>query len=409
MPHRFRLSLTHYILLGLILGALLGILTPGFASHLGILAQIFLRLIEMLIVPLVFASLVTSIANRSHRGPMYRLAIGSAVFFVVATVLAGVMGLAAANLIKPGTGGISVGGPVNSASAALPAPAASFIETLIPTSVVQVMFSNNLLGLVFFTVLFALAVRASGSAGEPVHRGCSSLATIMYRLTGYVMWAAPLGVLGGMASTVSHSGLKGLIPFLDLVMTSYVSLALFIFILFILVRLTARFPLLPFVKSLSDVWLLAFSTASSAAVLPVAMERLEEWGASRRVTSLVLPLGYSFNLTGPTLYLPLVTIFWAQINGITLTWGDQLVLLGYILIVTRGIPTVPRGLFFVWGAVLARLHLPPEGVIIMLGIDPLIDMARTLVNVISNCLAVGAIDRWALDRSKEAGGDLASS
>jgi proton glutamate symport protein len=408
MRFRLRPSLTHCILLGLIAGTFFGVLAPRFASHLAILAQIFLRLIEMLIVPLVFSSLVMSIANRSARGSMQRVAIGSMAFFIVATVLAAVMGLGAAHAINPRLDAVPLTESAKSSFQPPPAATSSFLENLVPMSIIQVMFSNNLLGLVFFTVLFALALRASGSAGDPVYRGCSSLATVMFRLTGYVMWAAPFGVLGGIASTVSRFGLRGLIPYSSLLLVSYLSLGLFLVVLFIAVRLTAQVHLPSFVKSLSDVWLLAFSTASSAAVLPAAMEHLEEWGASRRVTSFVLPLGYSFNLTGPSLYLPLLTLFWAQINQISLSWHDQLFMLGYVLIVTRGIPTVPRGLFFVWGSVLAQFHLPPEGIIIMLGIDPLIDMARTLVNVVGNCLAVAAIDRWSNGAHQNRDENLAS-
>jgi proton glutamate symport protein len=386
-------SLTQCILICLLLGVGLGIFAPGTASRLAILSHIFLRLVQMLIVPLVFATLVVGIGRSDPQGSMRKLAVGSILFFLGGTLLAGVIGLLAGNLLNPGLRSDIAGGVAASPMVLSSAAPASFIDTLIPESIVQVMFSNNVLGLVFFTILFALALRSAGAAGDPVYTACVSLAGVMYRLTGYVMWTAPLGVLGAMAVTVSRTGIDGLRPYVMLLLTSYLAFGIFVVLYFAGTAVVARIPLGSFLKSLSDVWLLAYSTASSSAVLPLAMERLEEWGASRRVVSLVLPLGYSFNLTGPSLYVPLATVFWAQINGITLSWTEQCMMLGYVLVVTRGLPTIPRALFLVWGGVLAQFHLPPEGVVIMLGIDPLIDMARTVVNIGGNCLAVAAMDR----------------
>ena len=257
----------------------------------------------------------------------------------------------------------------------------------------QAASSNNLLGVVFFSVLFGLGLRATAPRSELLISACSGLAAVMIRITHWIMWTAPFGVMGAAASLVSGAGIEGLGPFLNLLVVSYLTLAVFIIFLLIATSLLARFPLIPFLRSLVDVFVLAFSTASSTAVLPLAFERLEQWGASRRTVSFVLPLGYSFNLSGTSVYLPLVTLFWVQLNGLSLSWADQIWMLGSVLILVRGIPTVPRGFFFVWGALLAQFNLPLEGAMIVLGIDPLIDMARTVVNVAGNCLAVAVVDR----------------
>ena len=277
----------------------------------------------------------------------------------------------------------------------------SFVETLIPTSIFQAFHANNLMALVLFTVAFGLALRSVAPRGDFILKGCEALSAIMFRLTEYVMWVAPLGVLGAMAATVSRTGFEGLKPFLALLFTAYLAELAFVLVFFTATAVIFRFSIIKFMRKMSDALILAYSTASGAAALPAAMERLEEWGASRRVVSFVLPLGYSFNLTGIALYLPMVTIFWAQFNGVALSFYDQAVLLAYVLIVIRGLPPVPRAFFLVWAALLARFDLPPEGLVILLAVDPLIDMARTIVNVGGNCLAVAALDRWEKDSEEK--------
>lgn len=387
-------TLTRVILLALVLGILVGVSMPALAAELEILSRLFIRLLQLIVVPLVFSVLVVGIAGADRDASLRRITVVAVLFFVGATLLASLIGLTSGNWVEPGRAELERTVPAAPAEPVAPQAGETFLETLVPTSLIQAMARNNLLGLVFFTVPFALAVGALGSRARVVLDLCRALAEVMFELTRYVMWLAPLAVLGGMASTVGRSGFDGLRPFLALLLTAHAALIAFAVVLLVVVALIVRFSVRSFLRSLTDVFLLAYSTASSSAVLPLALERLEAWGVSRRVASFVMPLGYSFNLTGTAVYLPLVTLFWAQYNGIDLPWADQLLMLALILLIIRGIPTVPRGLFLVWGAILARLNLPPEGVVLLLGVDPLIDMARTAVNVGGNCLAVVVSDHW---------------
>lgn len=394
MTPRARLSLSHWIWLGLIAGIVCGMVAPRVASASAILAQTFVRLLQMLVVPLVVSSLLVGIGGRRDRSSLGRLLALTLVYFVIVTSVAGVMGLAAADGFQPGRVPTLAGAPHAAAPEPATSLAATFIDTLVPASAVQAMAVNNLLGIVFFTVLLSIGVAAVAPRAQAIVDLASAVSAAMIRVTAYVMWIAPIGVFGAAASSVGTFGLEGLRPFLKLLVVAYAALAVFAVLLFVVVSRLARFPLRPFLRALGAPLLLAFSTASGAAALPGAMEGLERWGASERVTSFVLPLGYSFNLAGTALYLPLVTVFWAQMQGVSLSWGQQAAILAYLLLVIRGLPSVPRALFLVWGAALAQFHLPPEGVVVLLGIDPLIDMARTVVNVAGNCLAVAAIDRW---------------
>ena len=390
---RLKLSLTQYILLGLVAGLVIGFALPAVGSALSVLSVIFIRLLQMMVVPLVFSTLVVGVAGAETGGSLKRLALRTIVFFLIGTTIAAVIGILATNIFQPGAGGVATEIAPDSATTQQ-TPQTSFIQTLIPTSIVQAMSGNNLMALVLFTVAFGLALRSVAPKGDLILKACEALAAVMFRLTEYVMWVAPLGVLGATSAVIARTGFEGLGPFLALLFTAYLAEVVFVLVFFTAVSLWFRFSLLKFMKKMGDALILAFTTASGAAALPAAMERLDEWGASRRVTSFVLPLGYSFNLTGIALYLPMVTLFWAQFNGITISFQEQLVLLAYTLIVIRGLPPVPRGFFLIWASLLARFDLPPEGMVILLAVDPLIDMARTFVNVGGNCLAVAALDRW---------------
>jgi proton glutamate symport protein len=397
MPPR-RLSLTSLILAALVLGAVLGTVAPAPAAALAGVSRLFVRLLQMLVAPLVFSTLAAGIAGGAKAGSLKRLVLGALGYFAGATVLAATVGLAAGNLLLPFV-------PVSPPAGVSPAPPApadvpSFADTLIPASVVRAMADNNLLAVVFFTVLFALALRAvDDDTGGPVRRLLDSLAAVMMRLTSGVMWTAPVAVFAASAAVVATTGGPGLRAFLALVVASYAAILGFGLLLLVISSSVGRFGMIAFVRAVGGALLLAFTTASSAAALPGAMEELERWGASRRTISFVLPLGFSFNLTGTAVYLPLATLFWAGLNGIALDWRAQLMLLATVLIVIRGLPPIPRALFLVWGGMLAQLGLPPEGVVIMLGIDPLLDMARTLVNLGGNCLAVATLDRFDDGRS----------
>lgn len=394
---RVRPTITHLTLAALLAGIVFGGIAPSLAQHLGVVSRLFVRLLQMLVAPLVFSTLAAGIGGSAGIVSLRRLATGAVLFFGAATLVASLVGLAAGNLLVPFV-------PIAPPAGIDPAPVAavareSFGEMLIPSSIVRAMADNNLLAVVFFTVLFAMALRTlRDDLGAPLVRLLESVAAVMVRLAGGVMWTAPVAVFAASDAVVATSGWAGLRAFLALVVAAYVALAGFGVLMLLVSSRVGRFGAGAFMRALAGALLLAFSTASSAAALPGAMEELERWGASRRTISFVLPLGYSFNLTGTALYLPLVTLFWARLNGVTLGWGQQAVLLAMVFAVIRGIPPIPRGLFLVWGGLLAQLHLPPEGLVIMLAIDPLLDMARTAVNVEGNCLAVVTLDGLASHR-----------
>ncbi len=395
MATRVRPSLTTLILVALVAGLLVGAVAPGPSAHLAIVSRLFVRLLQMLVAPLVFSTLAAGLASMARAAALRRIAVGALVYFVAATLVAALVGVAAAHALAPL---VPVAPPAGvHAAPPVPADAPSFADTLIPSSIVAAMADNNLLAVVFFTVLFALAVRATGDeAGAPLRRLLDSLAAAMLKLTAGVMWTAPAAVFAASAAVVAGSGGAGLRAFLALLVVGYAAILGFGVVLVAASSVAGRFGAAGFLRALASPLVLAFSTASGAAALPGAMESLERWGASRRLISFVLPLGYSFNLTGTAVYLPLVTLFWARLNGIALGWGDQAMLVATVMVVVRGLPPVPRALFLVWGGMLAQFHLPPEGLVIMLGIDPLLDMARTVVNVGGNCLAVATLAR--LDR-----------
>ena len=392
---RLRPSLTNLTLAALVAGILFGAAAPSWAGHLGILSKLFVRLLQMLVAPLVFSTLAAGIGGSARNVPLKRLAIGAIAYFAAATLVASLIGLVAGNALLPF---IHIAAPAGAAASPVAAAAPeSFAEMLIPSSIVRAMADNNLLAVVFFTVLLAVALRTlRNEESAPLVRLLDSVAAAMVRLAGGLMWTAPVAVFAAAASVVATSAWASLRSFGALLVAGYASLAAFALLMLVASSALGRFRARAFVRAVAGALLLAFSTASSAAALPGAMEELERWGASRRTISFVLPLGYSFNLTGPALYLPLVTLFWARMNGVTLGWGEQLVLLALVFALVRGIPPIPRGLFLVWGGLLAQLHLPPEGLVIMLAIDPLLDMARTFVNVEGNCLAVATLD--SLDR-----------
>jgi len=398
---RPRPTLTTLILLALGAGLVFGAVAPGPSASLAGLARLFVRLLQLIVVPLVFSTLTAGVAGASRTAALKRLALGALAYFLVATFVATALGLATGNLIQawlPATPASPAAEAVQSA-----AEAPSFTDTLVPTSIVGAMASNNLLGVVFFSVIFALALRPlRDGAGAPVMRLVDGLAAVMMQLTTGVMWAAPVAVFAAAAAAVARTGWSGLGAVAVLLVAAYGSLLSFGALLLLVSSRIGGFPVTGFLRATGSAILLAFSTASSAAALPGAMEELERWGAPRRTIGFVLPLGFSFNLTGTALYLPLGILFWAGLNGISLGWSDQVMLGLTTFVLVRGLPPIPRGLFLVLGGMLAEFGLPPEGVVIMLGIDPLLDMARTGINLGGNCLAVATLAR--LDADAPGGG-----
>ena len=393
-----KVSLTTKIFIGLILGVLLGYLKPDWGIAVRPLSLLFLNLIKSIIAPLIFSTLVIGIAGTGDIRQVGRIGLKALVYFEIITTFALVIGLAAVNLTKPGVGVVLPPPKPVAAGAAIPlAPPQTFgelISHLAPASIIKAMAEGDVLQIVVFSVLFALAVTSIGEKARPVVAWCESLADIMFRFTEFVMKFAPIGVGAAMANTVGHSGLGVLKNLGMLVGTLYGALLVLVCFVFVPVALIARVPIRDFINAVKEPATIAFATTSSESALPKAMENMERLGVPRRIVGFVLPTGYSFNLDGTTLYLALASIFVAQAAGVHLTIGQQIVMLLTLMLTSKGVAGVPRASLVILLGTLASFHLPVEGVIVILGVDELMDMARTAVNVVGNCLATVVVARW---------------
>jgi len=386
-------SLTTWILIGLVAGVVFGTVLPGPAKQLGVLGAIFLRLIKSIIAPLLFATLVSGIASTGSIKTMGRIGGKALVYFEIVTTLALFVGLAAVNLVQPGAG---VALPREAAAgAAVTSPGLSeILEHTFPTSIVDAMARGEVLQIVVFSLLFGMACAAIGARARPVLELCDSLTGIMFRFTDYVMWFAPIGVFGAIASTIGEHGLRVLLSLGKLVATLWAAEAFFVVVVLGAVVAVARIPLRRFVQAAREPFLIAFSTASSEAALPLALENMEAFGVPKHIVSFVLPAGYSFNLDGSTLYLALTSIFVAQAAGIHLPLGTQVLMMLTLMLTSKGVAGVPRASLVVLAATAASFGLPKEGVLLIFGVDTLMDMARTSVNMLGNCLAAAVVARW---------------
>lgn len=401
MRSRLRLSQAQWIVVGLLVGVaaggLVARLSPGRAALFHPFAELFLRLIKMIIAPLIFASLVSGVAGAGHARTVGRMGLRALVYFEVITALALVVGLAAVNLARPGVGVTLPAATAPLASQHL----ARWDEVLlhaVPTSIVQAWADNDVLPIVVFALAFALAVGAIGERGKPIVALAESITEAMFKLTQGIMWYAPIGVGAAIAYTVGQGGLGVLWSLLRLLVTLYAALGVFLVGVLLPVALVCRIPLRRFLRAIKQPALIAFSTTSSEAALPRAMEALEELGVPRRIVAFVLPLGYSFNLDGSTLYLSLAALFVAQAAGVTLTLGQQLTMMLTLLLSSKGVAGVPRAALVILAGTLVSYRLPLEGVTLILGVDHLMDMARTTVNVIGNCLATVVVARMEGER-----------
>jgi proton glutamate symport protein len=392
-----RLSLTTKIFIGLILGVLLGYVKPDWGTAVRPLSLLFLNLIKSIIAPLIFSTLVIGIAGTGDIRQVGRIGLKSLVYFEIVTTFALVIGLAAVNLTRPGVGVVlpppkpDVAGTLQ---AAKPQSLGDLVTHLAPASIIKAMADGDVLQIVVFSVMFALAVTSIGEKARPIIVWCESLADIMFRFTEFVMKFAPVGVGAAMANTVGHSGLGVLKNLGMLVGTLYGALIVFVCLVLLPVALLARVPLRDFFNAVKEPATIAFATTSSESALPKAMENMERLGVPRRIVGFVLPTGYSFNLDGTTLYLSLASIFVAQAAGVHLTIGEQVFMMLTLMLTSKGVAGVPRASMVILLGTLASFHLPVEGVIVILGVDELMDMARTAVNVVGNCLATVVIARW---------------
>ena len=391
------LTLTQQIFVGLVLGIIAGAIVdwtnPAYAIYFRPFSQIFLRLIKMIIAPLIFATLVAGIAGAGHFKVVGRMGLRALIYFEVVTTLALVIGLLAVNIARPGVG---VNLPMGQQSE-IAAKAQSWDQILlhvVPESVFDAMARGDVLQIVVFSVFFGIALGMIGEKARPVLAWCESLAETMFKFTNIVMLYAPIGVGAAIAYTVGHGGLGVLYNLAWLVATLYCALAVLILGVFLPIALIFKVPIRKFIRAVKEPAVIAFSTTSSEAALPRAMEVLERLGVPRRIVSFVLPLGYSFNLDGTTLYLSLASIFVAQAAGVELTAGQQITMLLTLMLTSKGVAGVPRASLVILAGTLASYGLPLEGVTLILGVDELMDMARTMTNVIGNCLATVVIAKW---------------
>ncbi len=388
-----RPSLTTWILIALVAGIFFGIAFPGPAKQLGVLGPVFLRLIKSIIAPLLFGTLVCGIASTGNVKTMGRIGGKAILYFEIVTTIALFVGLGAVNLIQPGVGvqlqkGASAG--VQGSSASLTA----ILEHTFPASIIDAMARGEVLQIVVFCILFGTACVAIGDKARSVVSMCESLSEVMFRYTNYVMLFAPLGVFGAMASTIGNKGLKVLVNLGKLVLTLYGAEIFFVVVVLGAVCAIARIPVGRFIKAVREPFLVAYSTASSEAALPLALENMEKFGVPKHIVAFVLPTGYSFNLDGSTLYLSLAAIFIAQAAGIHMPLGTQLVMLLTLMLTSKGVAGVPRASLVILAGTLATFNLPVEGIAVILGVDTLMDMCRTSVNLLGNCLATAVVARW---------------
>jgi len=389
-----RLSLTAWIFLGMAAGVALGALAPGVARQLAPVSAIFLRLIRSIIAPLIFGTLVYGIAGGGDLKRMGRIGLKAIVYFEIVTTFALFLGLSAVNLVRPGAG-MSLRQTTAEAALTETRPGAgAIIEHVFPASIIDAMARGDVLQIVVFAFLFGAACAAIGAKAGPVVAFCESLAEVMFRYTRYVMYLAPLGVGAAIAVTVGSKGFGVLFGLGKLILTMYVALVLFVVLVLGAVVLIARIPMRRFYQAVREPFLIAFSTASSEAALPLALENMEQFGVPKHIVAFVIPTGYSFNLDGSTLYLSLASVFVAQAAGVHLSAGQQLLMMLTLMLTSKGVAGVPRAALVILTGTLSTFHLPMEGIAVLLGIDALMDMARTSVNVVGNCLASAVVARW---------------
>ena len=388
-------TLTRMIFLGMGIGLLIGWLFPEVGTSLRPLSIIFIRLIKSLIAPLIFATLVVGIAGHGDIRQVGRMGIKALVYFELVTTLALVVGLVAVNLVKPGVG---VNLHVSETATEIVSKKQTLTEVIthiFPQSVVEAAAQGEVLQIVVFAVLFGLGLAMiKQEKRQGVLNLCDGIAETMFKVTGIVMRYAPIGVGAAIAVTVGHRGLSVLINLGLLILTLYGALIVFLLVVLLPIMLIARIPVKPFLRAVKEPALIAFSTTSSEAALPKAFQNLEELGIPRRIVSFVLPTGYSFNLDGSTLYLSLASVFVAQAAGIDMPIETQILMMLTLMFTSKGVAGVPRASLVILAGTLASFGLPVEGVAVILGVDELLDMGRTTINVVGNSLATAVIARW---------------
>ena len=389
-------SLTYWIFFAMLAGGEIGFDRPHAAEHLRILSDIFLRLITVIVAPLILGTLITGIAGHGDSKGVGRIGLKSLVYFEIVTTIAIVIGLAAINISRAGVG---VATPAAASSLAVPAAPPlrwdDFLLHVFPENLAKSIAENQILQVAVFAILFGLALgRLSDTKRAPLMRFFESLTETMFAFTNIVMYFAPIGVGAAAAYGIGHLGVAVLLPLGKLLLTGYVALIAFLLLVLLPIAKFARLPLKRLLRALAEPSLIAFATSASSAALPRAMEEMEAFGVPRRIVAFVIPAGYSFNLDGSSLYLAIASVFVAQVAGMHMGWAQQLFMVFTLMLTSKGVAGVPRAVLVVLLATAGTFHLPTEPILLILGIDALMDMGRTAVNVIGNCLACAVIARW---------------
>jgi proton glutamate symport protein len=416
-----RIGLAWQIFIGLVLGIIVGAVFYGYPevqTYLQPIGNIFLRLIKMIVVPIVVSSIIIGVAGVGNIKQVGKLGGKTIIYFEIITTLAIIIGLLIANIFKPGNGInmhlLQKGDISTYLDTTKQVESHSFVDTIVnivPTNLFESLANGDMLAIIFFSVMFGLGVSAIGEKGQPVLKFFQGAADAMFYVTNMIMKFAPLGVFALIGVTVSEFGVKSLVPLSKLLITVYGSMAFFIFIVFGIIARIIGIRITNLFKILKDELILAYSTSSSETVLPKLMEKMERFGVPKGIASFVIPTGYSFNLDGSTLYQSIAAIFIAQMYGIQMSIGAQISLMLVLMITSKGIAGVPGVSFVVLLATLGSAHIPVEGLAFIAGIDRLMDMARTVVNVIGNSLATVVVAKWEnkfnTEKSKEYLKDIA--
>ncbi len=397
-----RRSLTAWIFAGMLIGAEIGHDWPKQAADLQVLSSIFLRLIKTVVAPLIFGTLVVGIAGHSNLKQVGRMGVKALVYFEVITTFALFIGLLAINISQAGAG---VAPPANAAAAQVNAPpqkASDIILHSFPENIAKAVVEGQVLQVVVFSIIFGIALAMLGDdKRRPMLLFCESLSETMFKFTNIVMLFAPIGVAGAIAYTVGTMGFGVMVNLIKLLATLYAALFVFLTCVLLPVAAIARLPIRGFIKAIAEPVSIAFATASSEAALPRAMESMEVFGVPRPIVAFVMPTGYSFNLDGTTVYLALASMFVAQAAGIHLSIGQQLVMVFTLMLTSKGVAGVPRASLVILLGTAESFHLPAWPILIIMGIDQLMDMARTATNVLGNCLATAVVARWEGEFGKE--------
>ncbi|MCX8080823.1 MAG: dicarboxylate/amino acid:cation symporter [Bacteroidia bacterium] len=374
------------------------VISKGYMQPFSLMSEIFLRMIKMIIAPLIISILISGVAKMGDAKMVGRLGLKTMIYFTLATIVALLLGLMIVNWFEPGRK-MNLPLPAGAEHPQLQKQTASnFIAHIIPSSVIKSMADNDILPIVVFAVFFGLACTKAGSPGLEVAGFFEKLSGIMFKVTEMVMYFAPLGIFGAITATLIQQGIGIVTGYLYLIGCFFGGLLIFVLVILFGVCILFSIPFFRLLNMIKEPVLLAFSTASSESAMPQTIGKLEEFGISHKVVSFVLPLGYSFNLDGSIMYMTFATMFIAQSYGMDLSAADQIKMMLILLITSKGMAGVPRASLVVIAGMLATFHIPQEGLLLLLGIDQILDMGRSAVNVVGNAVAAAVVGRWEGER-----------